>query len=60
MQNIIKLFADIQTNPNNINAYRQLINYYLECNMLNEAEAFILLLKERGYEFNNSPNNPQQ
>ena len=39
------LYAEIQVNPRNIVAYRQLAEYYKSCNRSNEAEAFLELIK---------------
>ena len=45
--NIINLFAEIQANPQNTRAYRRLIDYYRQNNMLNEEQAFLTLLREQ-------------
>jgi hypothetical protein len=37
---ITTIYAEIQINPRNIVAYRQLAEHYKNCNRLNEAEAF--------------------
>lgn len=40
------LFAELQANPKNLNAYRMLIRYYDEHGMTNESQAFQELLEE--------------
>lgn len=44
---LLNLYAEIQANPNSFNAYRQLIKYYEDNNMINESKAFQLLLEEK-------------
>jgi hypothetical protein len=44
--NIVKLFADLQTNPTKM-AYKEIASYYKSCNRNNEAEAFEELIKEK-------------
>lgn len=39
-----EIIAEIQENPNNLSAYRRLIAYYKDCNLLEEASAFEHLL----------------
>ena len=42
---ITTIYAEIQINPRNIVAYRQLVEHYKICNMPNEAEAFQELIQ---------------
>ena len=42
---ITMIYAEIQTNPRNIVAYRQLVEHYKTCHRLNEAEAFQELIQ---------------
>ena len=44
---IVTAYAELQMNPRNITAYRDLIEHYEGQNMLNEAEAFRQLIKRK-------------
>ena len=44
---LLNLYAEIQANPRNLNAYRYLIKYYKQHGMDNEAEAFAILVEEK-------------
>lgn len=44
---ILKLYAEIQANPNNKEAYRQLAQHYKEQGKINEAEAFLELIRRK-------------
>jgi intergrase/recombinase len=43
---LLNLYAEVQANPRNINAYRNIIKYYKKRGMFNEAEAFNMLVEE--------------
>lgn len=42
----INLYANLQINPKNIEAYRKLSEYYLSVGMQNESEAFMKLVEK--------------
>lgn len=42
---ITMIYAEIQINPRNIVAYRQLAEHYKNCNRPNEADAFLELIR---------------
>ncbi len=50
---LIKLFSEIQQNPNNINAIRKIIKFYEKHKMKQEAQAFQYLLEIK-YESDNT------
>jgi len=54
--NLIELFAKIQANPDNIYAYRRLIDYYKKCNQSEFAEAFEHLIKKKYGTYRTNPN----
>lgn len=43
---ITTIYAEIQINPRNIVAYRQLAQYYKNSNRNNESEAFLELIRQ--------------
>jgi len=52
--NIVKLYSELQTNPNNLKAYRLLAEHYKNCNMENEHQAFLELIDRK---FNDNSSN---
>ena len=56
---IVQLYAELQTNPRNAAAYRQIVEHYKSCNRPDEAEAFEELIK-RKFHANHSNPNPKQ
>jgi hypothetical protein len=54
---VMNLFAELQRNPRNQKAYRDLRAYYLQIGMLNEADAFTELIRKK---FDESPNSNSQ
>lgn len=56
---LIRIFSEIQVNPRSIAAYKALITYYRERNLLNEAEAFEDLLS-RIKDDNGTPTDEKQ
>jgi len=44
---LTEIIAEIQDNPNNVSAYRQLIEHYKDCNRIEEASAFEYLLEKK-------------
>lgn len=57
--NIVKLFADLQTNPTKM-AYQKIADHYKNCNQINEAEAFEELIKEKHGRSTHSDKEQQQ
>ena len=52
---LIRFFSEIQANPNNLNAYRQIIEVFERKGMENEANAFKeMLSKKYGIDSTNS------
>jgi hypothetical protein len=41
------LYAELQSNPTNVVAYRKLAEYYLKAGRKNESEAFLFLIEKR-------------
>lgn len=56
MEELIRNFSLILANPDNINAYRNLVNYYSTHNLSREHKAFLNLIETRSNknESNNS------
>jgi hypothetical protein len=50
---ITKLYSELQLNPRSASVYRNLLEYYKNKNMLNEAKAFEELIKKK-FNVNNS------
>lgn len=44
---IIKLYAELQTNPRNTSIYEKIANYYRTQKMENEANAFLELIEKK-------------
>ncbi len=55
--NPLKLYADLQLNPNSIATYRKLADFYKNQNMSNEQVAFEALIRKM---LNDSPNHPER
>lgn len=55
--NPLKLYADLQLNPNSIATYRKLADFYKTQNMLNEQAAFEALIRKM---LNDSSNHPKR
>lgn len=58
---LFNLYAEIQANPKNLNAYRSLIKHYKQQGMDNEASAFMMLIDKKASNGTNSihPNKEQ-
>jgi 5-hydroxyisourate hydrolase-like protein (transthyretin family) len=44
---VLKFYAELQTNPRSKVAYRNLADYYKSRNMQNEADAFLELIRRK-------------
>lgn len=45
--NIVNLYAELQAHPRQVAIYRKITDYYKNCNMTNEAEAFEKLIHRK-------------
>jgi len=54
------IISQIQANPSNFNAYRQLIDYYKSCGQLDEAQAFEYLIDRKINEPSSPDHNVQR
>jgi hypothetical protein len=54
---IVTLYAELQSNPRNLKAYRSLAEHYKNCNMENEHQAFLNLIDRK---FNDHSTNPDE
>jgi len=57
---LLNLYAEVQANPHNINAYRNIVKYYRKRGMFNEAEAFDMLVKEILHESDSNSSHTEQ
>ena len=54
---IVNLYSELQVNPRNLKAYRDLAKYYKNCNMENEHQAFMELIHRK---FNDHSSNSDE
>jgi intergrase/recombinase len=57
---LLNLYAEVQSNPRNTNAYRSIIKYYRKRGMLNEASAFEMLVEEILHESDSNSSDKEQ